>query len=251
MINRRELIKGLGCACAGSILTPATALAATEHEGCMIHGLESSARGRHLRRGAPKVSTTSGDRQFDRALANTLNMLVEQFHVEPAFSYYFDDSGENAMATKGIVDWEKEDGAVLYGRKLLEQQKREVDRYWHVHVVAVCAHEFGHIAQYNLHDGVAVRELKHGHRTVRRLELHADFLAGWFAGWRKSQMPSFPAAEIAQAKYNVGDHARHNRNHHGTPEERGRAVTAGFKAFEKGWSFDKTFLWGVGWAMKV
>lgn len=49
-------------------------------------------------------------------------------------------------------------------------------------VLAVCAHEFGHIAQFRA--GVRDRLLR-GQRTVKRMELHADLLSGYFLGYRK------------------------------------------------------------------
>jgi predicted metalloprotease len=93
-----------------------------------------------------------------------------------------------------------------------------------VGIVAICAHEFGHIVQY-----------KHGidrvlivNNSVKRLELHADFLAGYFAGRRKLEMPDFPAAVFALTQYSFGDSNYGDPEHHGTSDERGAAVVAGF-----------------------
>ena len=61
-------------------------------------------------------------------------------------------------------------------------------------MATVCAHEFGHILQYQ--KGL-IRPLQGWDSTNRRIELHADFLAGYFAGIRKGKRPSFPAVVFA------------------------------------------------------
>ena len=65
---------------------------------------------------------------------------------------------------------------------------------------------------------------------MKRLELHADFLAGYFAGHRKRERQSFPAAVFAMTQYTYGDNMVNDQQHHGTQQERGAAVVAGFEA---------------------
>jgi predicted metalloprotease len=89
---------------------------------------------------------------------------------------------------------------------------------------AVCAHEFGHVVQYRL--GLA-RQLAMPNGEVKRLELHADFLAGYFAGRRKLENSGFPAAAFAATQDRFGDIAFNAPDHHGTSRERGAAVVAG------------------------
>jgi hypothetical protein len=62
---------------------------------------------------------------------------------------------------------------------------------------------------------------------VKRLELHADFFAGYFAGARKLENPAFPAAVFAANRYAHGDFVT-SPTHHGTPDERAAAVVRGF-----------------------
>jgi predicted metalloprotease len=66
--------------------------------------------------------------------------------------------------------------------------------------------------------------------TVKRSELQADYFAGYFAGLRKLKKPSYPAAVVAGAQYNMGDTNFNSETHHGTPKERGAAVVRGFEA---------------------
>jgi predicted metalloprotease len=68
-----------------------------------------------------------------------------------------------------------------------------------------------------------------GQRTVKRSELHADFLAGYYAGARKLQKPDYPAAVFATTQYSIGDDDVNDRDHHGTPDERAGAIVRGFE----------------------
>jgi hypothetical protein len=94
-------------------------------------------------------------------------------------------------------------------------------------VGAVCAHEFGHILQFKR--GLRGHRVFAGQPTVKRLELHADYLCGYFAGMRKLQKPDFQAAVFATSRYAVGDTYFARRDHHGTPDERAAAAVRGFE----------------------
>jgi hypothetical protein len=117
------------------------------------------------------------------------------------------------------------DGDVLFGRKLFREimSRRE---HPEIGIVSVCAHEFGHIAQYKY--GVYNRLLGSNMR-VKRLELHADFLSGYFAGIKRLEHPDYPAATFALTQFDYGDYSK-DIEHHGTPDERGDAVVAGYRA---------------------
>ena len=170
------------------------------------------------------VLNGSGNKDFDRALAHTLANICDHFAVLPGFAFFEDGTNPNAFASPS-KRLGRTDGSVVFGRELFQQIMAKPE-HPEVGIVAVCAHEFGHIAQY-----------KHGLQSqligpagqVKRLELHADFLAGYFAGLRKLQMPSFPAATVAMTQFNYGDTALSDPNHHGTDQERGAAVVAGFQ----------------------
>jgi putative neutral zinc metallopeptidase len=166
----------------------------------------------------------SGDKDFDYALAQTLAKISQVFDVMPGFAYYDDYDRRNAYATRRIR-LNRADGTVLLGQRLLKRLMAGSD-HPDVGVAAVCAHEFGHILQYK--HGLD-RKVKAGQETVRRVELQADFFAGYFAGRRKLEHPSFPAAVFAMTQYNMGDDMIHHPNHHGTPDERAAAIVRGFE----------------------
>ena len=132
----------------------------------------------------------SGDATFDRALSVTLLKLSETFSVLPGFAFS-ERIRLNAFASSNQA-LGREDGSVVFGNPLYREimGRRE---HPEVGIVAVCAHEFGHIAQFKR----GIHRILISEKRVKRLELHADFLAGYFAGRRKLEMPEFPAAIFA------------------------------------------------------
>jgi hypothetical protein len=173
--------------------------------------------------GAEPMIERSGDRAFDFALAQTLGRLSRTFEVLPGFAYFDDGPARNAYATSAVRG-QGRDGTVMFGQNLLAHLLRQPE-HPDVAVAAVCAHEFAHILQFRhrLHSALIV-----GGR-VRRAELQADFFAGYFAGLRKRERPEFPAAVFAATHHGLGDNMLDNPQHHGTPDERARAIVFGFE----------------------
>ena len=115
---------------------------------------------------------------------------------------------------------------MLLGRNFVTQLLRSIESP-DACVAMICAHEFAHILQFKrrLHE-----RLIHGQHSVKRLELQADFLAGYFAGIRKLERPSFPAAVFATTALQFGDNFVNHYSHHGTPTERASSVVLGFQS---------------------
>jgi hypothetical protein len=175
--------------------------------------------------GSEPLVLKSGDPDFDYALAQTLSRLADTFEVLPGFTFYRDDAAPNARAT-AIKRMARADGTIFFGLQYLKRLLARPESPDAV-VAEVCAHEFAHIAQYKhgLRDALLA-----GQSTSRRLELHADFLAGYFAGVRKLERSDYPAAVFAAAAYAAGDYNVGRKSHHGTPDERAAAVVRGFEA---------------------
>jgi hypothetical protein len=250
MLSRRKFMNAGACAvCLGA----GRARADPDYRGCTLNANEIAtrvepqvlARANGLAPEAPRGQFHgSGDPLFDRALAVTLLKISDLFSVLPGFAFS-ERINLNAFASRNTALGR--DGSVVVGNPLYREiiGRRE---HPEVGVVAICAHEFGHIVQYKR--GIDTRLI--GDNSVKRLELHADFLAGYFAGRRKLEMPGFPAAVFATTQYSFGDNNYGDPNHHGTGKERGDAVVAGFdSAYRAHESFDSAVETGVRYARQV
>ena len=83
-------------------------------------------------------------------------------------------------------------------------------------------------------------------RTVKRVELHADFLAGFYIGLRKREDPSLSVRAAGRSFEEIGDNHYYDRQHHGTPEERYYVTEQGFKiGLENRLRYNEVFAWGV------
>jgi hypothetical protein len=238
MWSRRETIAGgmltllFGrCACADFSRTPHTfgcCLASQDVDALYPSGTDT----RQFFTGNEPMIPRSGDRDFDYALAQTLGKLSDAFHVLPGFAYYDDYDSRNAYATER-TRLNRADGTVLMGINLQAQLRAGHD-HPDVAVAAVCSHEFGHIVQYRHR---LIERVNAGQPTVKRSELQADYFAGYFAGLRKKERPTYPAA-VTQGDF--GDTNFKSRTHHGTETERANAVVRGFNAaFHEGKSLDQ------------
>jgi hypothetical protein len=142
--------------------------------------------------------------------------LVGTFLVSPRM-FYLVDTPPNAYATPEVANALGPDGTVLLGQNLLVQQLTQNPTG--ATVVAIMAHEFGHLVQF-----------RNGFREPgRRAELHADFMAGWYLNLRGrfalvSLMPTL------RVFYQIGDFQFNSPQHHGTPDERLAAAQAGFNS---------------------
>jgi hypothetical protein len=232
MITRRETMLG-GLLTIGWAAAPCMCGAQTpigHNFGCMLADDEAetlfskSTAHQLFETGNEVMIAKSGDPAFDYALALTLSRLTDTFRVLPGFAY-FDDSGRpNAYATNR-TRLARADGTVLFGLRYLKLALANTESP-DAAVAAICAHEFGHILQYK--HGLQKLILA-GQPTQKRIELHADYLAGYFAGTRKLQKPDYPAAVFATTRYARGDNDVTSRQHHGRPEERAAAVVRGFE----------------------
>jgi hypothetical protein len=70
--------------------------------------------------GNEPIIASSGDRDFDYALAQTLSRLTDTFRVLPGFAYYDDFEQPNALATPR-ARMARADGTVLFGRRYLKR----------------------------------------------------------------------------------------------------------------------------------
>jgi hypothetical protein len=91
-----------------------------------------------------------------------------------------------------------------------------------------------------------------GQVNVRRVELHAAFLAGYFAGVRKLKRSDFASAVFATTQYMVGDNNFASPQHHGTPQERAAAIVGGFEvAYRDHLSLDDAVNAGIEYVTRI
>jgi predicted metalloprotease len=174
-------------------------------------------------------------------------MLTDLFDVLPGFAFFDDGTDRNAFASQSSR-LGRNDGSVVFGLNLFKEIRHRAE-HPELGIAAVCAHEFGHIAQYKRG---AYSRLVGPDKRVKRLELHADFIAGYFAGRRKLQQTDFPAAVFATTQFSFGDQQFRSPQHHGTNEERGDAVVAGFSAaFRDHKDFSSAFEVGVQYVSNI
>ena len=236
-MSRRRALEALlgGAVTLGRVSAPTTAKA--YERGCVlgVGRIGSMAAGLGFGRGGERLVDTTGDPTLDRELGREIVTMSGLFQEQPGFGFVRD---RGAFATQETIvpgTW----GTVGFGQVLFEELYSPRDRG--LTVLGVLAHEFGHISQ--------MRSGTIGHlegRTVKRVELHADFLAGFYIGLRKREDPSLSVRTAGRAFEEIGDNSYYDRNHHGTPEERYYVTEQGFKiGIENRLRYDEVFSWGV------
>ena len=270
MTRRRMLVGGsvLGCGCALhaassglGLVTPALAadgglelmkggaVGPVKSAGCMVkaedfrfakEGGASAPRGFTVGDQSFPIAASSGNRAFDRAMAETLYQISLVFGVTPTFGFVRGGNVQNAFATALRYKPdpgddplpEREHGTVIFGDGMVAYMQSKGSQNMVASVLAICGHEFGHIVQYNYaYDNQPLILVLNGDQpTVKRGELHADYLLGYYVATAKARNPNVPAAEVAKAALVIGDRNFESRDHHGTPEERGAAVYEGYRA---------------------
>jgi len=250
MRTRRELILGglvtivfggTQCACTRT----------SDSSGCLLSANDARLFGAmtplQAGMGHGRISPRSGNREFDYALAQTLSMLVDTLQVFPNLAFFKDFHSHNAYAMPDSLG-SQPDGTVLLGIRMLNFLFSS-DNHPEIAVASICAHEFGHIVQFK--HGL-ISALRGQEPTVRRIELHADFLAGYFAGMRKLARPNFPAVVFATTAFRFGDYAFGDPTHHGTPNQRASAIVRGFQAaYQERRTFTDAVKIGVGYVQSV
>jgi hypothetical protein len=203
-----------------------------EPPGCVFFETHSDDKTDNWKEDLPGLRVLDFTENYQNALITVLTELSDLFQVKVAFGFYDDDvNNPNARPLQhttlsGLSGISPSDGAVAVGRHLVEQirKKEQGTRYFGAALTAVCAHEFGHILQFKY---ILPQLMQIQDHLITRAELHADFICGYFAAFRKRQQPDYPAAMQAMTQFRYGDGA-YQQIDHGSPNDRGNAVYAGF-----------------------
>jgi hypothetical protein len=164
---------------------------------------------------------TSGDKGLDASLIAEMNLQSAFFGYRPAFILY-SGGEENAAATPEVMPHTPgTDGTILYNIDMLKVQL-QVPKWGGAILAGVIAHEFAHIYQ---NFSKSIGRLRKLHETVKFIELHADFLAGFYMGGKDRAIEVRPYAD---AFFQIGDYGFSDAAHHGTPQERYFVLKAGY-----------------------
>jgi hypothetical protein len=165
---------------------------------------------------------TTGDPEMDSSLDRALKRLADTFGVYPGVGFYDDGDSPNAWATtKQFVP--NTSGTVVFGQNYFRRWMNYDPSG--VSVLATFAHEFGHIMQYNSGE---YSRIQGGQPTSKRIELHADYMSGFYVGRLKKDNPTASFWKAGDKFRRVGDYDYKNPKHHGTPEDRVNASREGF-----------------------
>jgi hypothetical protein len=171
-----------------------------------------------------ELLTTSGNSDLDRSISLELSHVAETFNVLPGFGFYDDSDSPNAFALDEdlIVNTK---GTVIFGKQLLSDELAQ-QSWGGLAVAGFIAHEFGHIFQYQ---SKFYSLLTQAQSTDRLLELHADFLAGYYLGLKRLRSGEMDIKAFLDSLYLMGDTDFNSPEHHGTPIEREQVMLAGYK----------------------
>ncbi|MEM6496569.1 MAG: hypothetical protein AAF709_07575 [Pseudomonadota bacterium] len=230
-VDRRLLLIG-ACACCITPTWPAIAEKFSPRTGCVVRGqdaaraLGSGILGSTLEELPDLVkqrSRTTGNNNLNKQLDAALQRIARTFKVWPQVGFYDDGDNPNAIAI-----WYEENGkrtyAVVFGKnyftKLLTYDPSGIT------FLQTAAHEFAHVWMYQSGQLDALLE---GQPTVKRAELHADFLAGYYLGLRKRDNPKASFRSAGMKRWESGDTYFEHQHHHGTPKQRLAAAEKGFR----------------------
>lgn len=181
------------------------------HQGCRLSASAAQNFGSEV-----FLTNSSGNPTIDATFPGERAILNSLFMVFPDFSFYDDSDGPNAMATTANLAGSSPYGTVVFGRTLLASELSQT--WWGAAIAGISAHEWAHIAQFA--SGLS--------GPVYLMELHADYLAGWYLGRKALAGTNVMIAGLGNSLFNKGSFDFNNPDWHGTPQQRVQAMLAGF-----------------------
>lgn len=207
MLTRRAF----GCACLAGITFFSAKHAQAAPKYCAIDASFDVTKFRRF--------STSGNRRLDRSMIAELRKVNRIFEIRPGYAYIDDSDSPNAFA-HSVAYRQNTRGSIYFGLNLIKSELGKP--FGGAAVAGIAAHEGAHIFQF-FSDFLG--ELQSG-TTAREMELHADFLAGYFFAASNRTKRSLDA--FGSSLFEKGDYDFNNEGHHGTPEERLEAMSKGY-----------------------
>jgi hypothetical protein len=146
-----------------------------------------------------------GNETIDKLIMEELRNLSASFNVRPAFYFFNDNAGHNAYSTSENLKDESEDGTIVFGRGLHQDQMSTSQGGTNVPIIL--AHEFAHTVARKFNLNLPTKEN----------ELFADYLAGGYMFYRNRSFKSVDVQAAFRAFSNMGDNDFTSPDHHGTP----------------------------------
>lgn len=195
-----------------------SSLSLTHQRGCSL--AKSRAAAAFGPTGA-RLRKVSGIPFLDHYMPLEARVLSDRFGVSPGFAFLVDFDAPNAFATPEAM-YPGTDGTVAFGLRLVADEGLTSGEFvsWTTALVGIMAHEWAHILSF-----------EHGllGSPSKQMELLADYLAGWYIGWKvASGMRSINPQAFAASVFNKGDYSFNSASHHGTPAERLDAMVRGY-----------------------
>ncbi|MER9651701.1 hypothetical protein [Mesorhizobium sp. M0199] len=183
----------------------------------------------------PGLERLSFTQNFFNGLVIVIADLEALFDIEIAVGLYNDNPDVPQAAARPDPSILTQaggppgDGVIAIGRHLIEKLKTEnADAsFFSAALTAICAHECGHILQFKYRETFDEFYKYVDYSTAR--ELHADFICGYYGFHRQQRDDEYPAVLQAKTLYVRGDDELVAVDH-GTYEQRGNAVRAGYLA---------------------
>ena len=181
-----------------------------------------------------QIFTTTGVVELDKLLNLEKACIETVFKIKVELKILDDSDAPNAYATEESSNPFFFGGTVYMGQELLTKElwkrKNGMDA-----VRGIMAHEFAHILQSSLNcklEGAI-------------LELHADFMAGYYLGIKDIVTQKESLKTFAESLFEKGDGELWDASHHGTPKQRVMAMTGGYLAAKKAMTPKEAYLMGI------
>lgn len=254
-LSRRKAIQGVASqlVVSSAICCGGPAFAQQRNSGCLVSEQQFRSLTWHsqpdyfaLLKAKPFRGTllnASDDRTFDKELTErVLQPVCDDFEIRPGFGYYDEreaerkagvpiGEAEQALATafQQVPDTK---GTVVFGLAALRGFLARA--HGEYAILALCAHEFAHIKQYQLGMTLEFNRRYGARRGLRLKELQADFVAGYFLA-RFLQRPREGADikrilnGIGQQWFDMGSGTATQPGSHGTSDQRFKAIVGGYR----------------------
>lgn len=167
------------------------------------------------------TTSRSGLPGLDRALITEVKKVDQVFKINPGYRFLRDGNRPNAYATPDS-QVNGTSGTVLLGLTLMGTELQT--EYGGAAIAGISAHEGAHILQFNSPD---IRQRLVG-PTAQHLELHADFMAGYY--FSRTGRTEKSLIVFAESLFSKGDYQYNAPDHHGTPKQRVASMRAGYGA---------------------